>query len=183
VAFFSQEFPQYVGSNFNDSFFIKFDESPDFIAAGNLNDLAGGTAEAGVADCKTNTTYSATAKCGEWQFVGENEDLYGDLWLISESTQGPSQGGSGKFNCVYGGENGKCYHGMIEPRIICANIPEGDRGQTMTLRMGVSDAGDSFYDSALAVDTVAFSTAACGAGDASRMTPAAEDPESRVNTL
>ena len=29
VAFFSTEFPKFVGSQYNDSFFIKFDESPD----------------------------------------------------------------------------------------------------------------------------------------------------------
>ena len=41
VAFFSQEFPAYVNSKFNDSFKIKFKESPGFIASGNVNDLAG----------------------------------------------------------------------------------------------------------------------------------------------
>ena len=59
MAFFSQEFPKYVGTGFNDSFFVKFDESPDFIARGNLNDLAGGKDAAKDCSSKTVTMYTS----------------------------------------------------------------------------------------------------------------------------
>jgi len=95
VAFFSQEFPQYVGSKFNDSFFIKFDESIDMIASGNLNDLAGANSAdaavvAAVSACKDlATTPDATGTCGDW--VHTSQLTNGDLWNINSSEQGPKQ--------------------------------------------------------------------------------------------
>lgn len=184
VAFFSQEFPKFVGSQFNDSFFIKFDESPDFVASGNLNDLAGAADAAlaeSVANCKNNDGTDLTKTCGEWKFVGNSEALSGDMWMIGASTQAPKSGKT--YGCT-AATGAPCYHGMIEPRIICKNLDAANEaGKTLTLRMGVADAGDSFFDSALAVDTVAFSTSECGAGDAARMTPEATDPDSRANLL
>lgn len=182
VAFFSQEFPKFVGTQFNDSFFIKFDESPEFIAAGNLNDLAGAADAAlaeSVANCRNNTGTSFT--CGEWKFVGATPALKGDQWVISASTQAPRNGKT--YGCTDDASK-PCFHGMIAPRIICKNIDATtEAGKTLTLRMGVSDAGDSLFDSALAVDTIAFSSDVCGAGDATRLTPAETDPDSRANLL
>jgi hypothetical protein len=169
VAFFSQEFPKYVGTSFNDSFYIKFDELPAFLAEGNLNDLAGGAET--VSDCKTKSVSSGQITCGQWNSVSGDAamDGKGQLWDINLSTQST---GSSAFKC--GGD--KCYHGFIRPRIICRDLTTDHFGKELTLRMAVTDAGDSIFDSALAVDSIVFSTEACSAGtftreDASKVTP------------
>jgi hypothetical protein len=171
VAFFTQEFPKYVGTKFNDSFYIKFDELPAFLAEGNLNDLAGGTEAA--ADCKSKTIANADASidCGEWNSIAGSalKDL-GKMWDIDRSTQSTN---SASFFCGAA----KCYHGFIKPRIICRDLTAEHFGKELTLRMAVTDAGDNIFDSALAVDSVVFSTEACSAGtftkeDASKVTPA-----------
>lgn len=174
VAFFSQEFPKYVGSKFNDSFFIKFDELPEFLAEGNLNDLAGGADV--VADCKSKAFDGTTqVVCGDWQSISGDAklDKKGALWDIGKSQQATS--GSAAFKCTDGA--GKCYHGYIPPRIICKDLTADHFGKEFTLRMSVSDAGDTIFDSALAVDSIVFSTEACSAGtftkeDRSEVTPA-----------
>jgi len=171
VAFFSQEFPKYVGTKFNDSFYIKFDELPAFLAEGNLNDLAGGADAA--ADCKSKTIANADAKieCGEWSSIAGSElKNLGKMWDIDRSTQSTN---STAFHCGAA----KCYHGYIQPRIICRDLTDDHFGKELTLRMAVTDAGDNIFDSALAVDSVVFSTEACSAGtftkeEASRVTPA-----------
>jgi hypothetical protein len=170
VAFFTQEFPKYVGTKFNDSFYIKFDELPAFLAEGNLNDLAGGAEE--VADCKTKTIGSAQVTCGQWNSIFGDAAMNGEgqLWDINLSTQSTN---SAAFKC--GGD--KCYHGFIRPRIICRDLTDEHFGKELTLRMAVTDAGDNIFDSALAVDSIVFSTESCATGtftkeDASKVTPA-----------
>ena len=182
VAFFSSEFPAYVGSSFNDSFFVKFDESTDLLAFGTLNDLAGGTAEASVTGCASaNGTYVEDAKCGEWNYT---KDLigHGDLWDVMSSTQMPGDGAN--FGCLDTAGNPKnttkCFHGMIPSRIICKDLTDKDYGKIRTLRFSVSDAGDAYYDSALAVDSVVFSTKACNE-PAGRMTPESDSKARTVN--
>ena len=69
---------------------------------------------------------------------------------------------------------------MITPRVICRELdPDLEIGKALTLRIGVSDVGDSYYDSALAVDGVVFSTEAnpCGIMYGGGETP---DEESQV---
>ncbi len=170
VAFFTQEFPKYVGTKFNDSFYIKFDELPEFLAEGNLNDLAGGAET--VADCNTKTIAGAQITCGQWNSVSGDKamDGIGQLWDINLSTHSTN---STAYKC--GGD--KCYHGFIRPRIICRDLSEDHFDKELTLRLAVTDAGDNIFDSALAVDSVVFSTEACAAGtftkeEASRVTPA-----------
>jgi len=68
---------------------------------------------------------------------------------------------------------------MISARMICKDLTAADLGKERTLRMSVSDAGDSYYDSALAVDSVVFSTKACADPDG-RMTPEADSRASEV---
>jgi hypothetical protein len=167
AAFFSMEYPTFVGSQFNDAFFVKFDESPKFLAQGNLNDLAGinNTDEAvrnAVNSCKDKTSFGADESypCGDWNNVTFNngaKDLNGELWNVTQSTEGPAL--QGKFQC--GDENGGlCYPGMIRPRVLCAPLDkDAERGKVLTLRIGVTDVGDPYYDSALAVDSVVFTTA------------------------
>jgi len=159
VAFFTQEFPKYVGTKFNDSFYIKFDELPEFLAEGNLNDLAGGADAA--ADCKTKTIASADTQitCGEWYSIAGDAKMnnLGQMWDIDRSSQATN---SGTFHC---GAT-KCYHGFIRPRIICRDLTDNHFDKTLTLRFAVTDAGDNIFDSALAVDSVIFSTEACSAG-------------------
>ncbi len=182
VAFFSSEFPIYVGSSFNDSFFIKFDESTDLLAFGTLNDLAGGQEAA--AACPSISTYAEGKSCGEWVFT-KDKIGHGDLWDVRNSSQTPGDGEN--YKCVDGESTseaaaGKCYHGMIASRIICKDLTANDQGKIRTLRFNVSDAGDAYYDSALAVDSVVFSKTACG--DATgRMTPATIDPDSKARTV
>lgn len=170
VAFFTQEFPKYVGTKFNDSFYIKFDELPEFLAEGNLNDLAGGAET--VSDCKSETVGDAQITCGEWNSVSGDTAMSGkgQLWDVNLSTHSTN---STAYKC--GGD--KCYHGFIRPRIICRDLSEDHFGKELTLRLAVTDAGDNIFDSALAVDSVVFSTEACAAGtftkeEASRVTPA-----------
>jgi hypothetical protein len=169
VAFFSMEYPTYIGTQFNDNFYVKFDESPYFIAQGNLNDLAGANDPAlkdSLGNCKTQTSFAAPATswpCGEWDattFNDKDKNLTGALWDVQDSDQGPSLGAKYKCGTDAGGV-GKCYPGMIQPRVICAPLDKDtERGKTLTLRIGVADAGDSYFDSALAVDSVVFSTEA-----------------------
>jgi len=137
VAFFSSEFPAYVGSSFNDSFFVKFDESPDMLAFGTLNDLAGGTTDTTVSSCATTlTAYKGNEKkkCGEWQFT---KDLItdGDLWSVGDSTQMPADGAT--FGCLNEdnaeANPSKCFHGMIPSRIICKDLSADDIGKLRTL--------------------------------------------------
>ncbi len=169
VTFFTQEYPVYVGTKFNDSFFIKFDEHPDVLASGNLNDLGGLDTPATATNCRSSygdTTgakikaASDKASCGEWiatyHVFGETNQTAA-LWNIDESSRAPKH--SNRVGCV--GENKRCYHGMITPRVICKPIPEELVGQEVTLRMSVTDAGDSAFDSALAVDSIAFTTDEC----------------------
>ncbi len=170
VAFFTQEFPKYVGTTFNDSFYIKFDELPAFLAEGNLNDLAGDVDT--VADCKTKTIDATQVTCGEWNSISGDAAMKGNgqLWDINFSAESTD---SDAFKC--GGA--KCYHGFIRPRIICRDLTDDHFGKELTLRMAVTDAGDSIFDSALAVDSVVFSTEACAVGTftkekASEVTPA-----------
>lgn len=173
VAFMSQEFPRWVGTGFNDSFFIKFDESPGFIAQGNLNELAGlgetGTdAEKTQAEnCKSNKTFGGTqTSCGQWQSVNGAPATtlnHGTLWDVTSSTQAVSHGDAARFGCSKEGESStKCYHGWVPPRVICYDLdPDTEVGKELTLRMSISDAGDTFYDSAIAVDTIVFSKKDC----------------------
>ena len=177
VAFFSQEFPKWVGSGFNDNFFIKFDEAPDFIGKGSLNDLAGmgatgtdaeKTAAKACGSNNTSITAGTQATCGQWKSVTGDATLSastltdpmsnGVIWNIDKSSQAVSQGGS--FGCG-DGTNTKCYHGWVPPAVICKPIAEDQKGKTLTLRFNISDAGDKYYDSALAIDSVVFSTNDC----------------------
>lgn len=154
VAFFSQEFPKWVGSGFNDSFFVKFEESTDVIGKGNLNDLAGGADQ--VSDCKSKTFTAGTqVTCGEWQSITGSSLTSGALWNIDKSTDAVKKGTS--YHCG----DGNCYHGYIPARVICKKIPAELQGKRATLRFNVSDAGDKYYDSALAVDSVVFSKEDC----------------------
>lgn len=171
VAFFSQEFPKYVGSKFNDSFFIKFDELPEFLAEGNLNDLAGSPEE--IAACKGKTFDGTQQKCGQWLSISGDEKLDGNgaLWDIEKSSQATK---SAAFKC---GSDSKCYHGYIQPRIICRDLTADHFGKEFTLRMSVSDAGDSIFDSALAVDSIVFSTESCATGTFTKEDPSAVTPK------
>ena len=166
VAFFSMEYPTFVGTQFNDNFYMKFDESPYFIAQGSLNDLAGindAPLKPEVANCssKTSLNPATSHKCGDWDattFNGNKKNLTGSLWDVKDSTQGPNLGTAFKCGTATDGD-GLCYPGMIQPRVICAPLdPATERDKILTLRMGVADAGDTFYDSALAVDSVVFTT-------------------------
>ncbi len=167
TAFFSMEYPTYVGTSFNDSFYVKFDESPHFIANGTLNDLAGANdpvLKDKVGECSKVSSFSAAAAshaCGEWDTTTWNDgdkNLTGALWDVAKSNQGPSLGATFKCGTEAGG-SGACYPGMIQPRVLCYKLDEAtERGKTLTLRIGVTDAGDSYYDSALAVDSVVFTT-------------------------
>lgn len=160
VAFFSQEFPYYVGSQFNDSFMIKFDEWPEPLAAGNLNALAGED----ISNCQVSEFGDTQHKCGEWQSVFGNAAefvTHGELWDIASSSQAPSYATQYKCSQTTGT---KCYHGMIPPRVICKTLPDDVKGKQLTLRISVSDLGDSYFDSALAVDSVIFSTEGCADG-------------------
>ena len=159
LAFFSQEFPQYVGTSFNDSFFVKFDETPDFIGRGTLNDLAGGKDAA--ADCKSKTFTSGTqVSCGEWVSVNGSGVTTGKLWDIDQSTQAVS---NTKYFCAGSDASSqKCFHGYIPPRVLCKELDAAtELGKELTLRFNVSDAGDSYYDSAIAIDSIVFSNEAC----------------------
>lgn len=185
VAFFSQEFPTYVGTQFNDSFFIKFDESPDVIAAGSLNDLAGinstdAAVKTAVEGCSNITSYDASKTCGDWGFTNATAGMHGELGFIQSSTTAVPQAAT--FGCRAPGATGdstKCYHGMIAPRIICKDIADTDKGQNRTLRFNVSDAGDAYFDSALAVDSVVFSQLPCS-DPAGRMT---DEKDSRASAV
>lgn len=165
VAFFSQEFPKFVGTQFNDSFYIKFDEHMDNIGDGDLNRLAGSedaTKEAEVKGCPK--VDDPTKKCGEWQFV-QAASLSGELFNISSSDEASTKL-SKPYKCdkgAKGADGVKCYPGMIPPRTFCANLTADDFGATRTLRVSISDVGDQFFDSALAVDSVVFAKEACGA--------------------
>lgn len=180
VAFFSSEFPVYVGTQFNDSFFAKFDESTDLLAFGSLNDLAGGT-DAAAGCSSSNGSYTAGGKCGEWIWAKDGIG-HGDLWDVRNSSQTPGDGST--MGCIDAdndtGTAGKCYHGMIPSRIICKDLNTQDVGKIRTLRFQVADAGDAYYDSALAIDSVVFSTAACS-DPAGRMTPEADSKARTVN--
>jgi hypothetical protein len=162
MAFFSQEFPRYVGTSFNDSFFIKFDESPDFIARGNLNDLAGGKDKANEGQsCSSKSHASGTqVSCGEWKSINGSSITTGKLWNIDESTQAATK--SLTYYCDPGSTNVKCFHGYVPARTICKKLdPETEVGKELTLRFNVSDAGDKYFDSALAIDTITFSNEDC----------------------
>jgi hypothetical protein len=195
VAFLSQEFPKFVGTQYNDSFAIKFDESLDYLAQGNLNDLAGinGSDEAlkaKAAACKDQTVLPID--CGEWVSINKKKDaagalidsaLHGELGSIFASTTATSK--SKQYGCA-GPESSdpkvKCYHGWVPPRVICKNISDDDKGKLRTLRVSVADVGDQYFDSALAVDSIVFSTKTCEDAEG-RITPPAVDPDSRVNEL
>lgn len=165
VAFFSQEYPKFVGTQFNDSFLIKFDESISVIASGNLNDLAGGNNGADLSKCRSTSgiTKGQEVACGEWEPVANTDGLTGELWDIASSTQ--AVGGGNQFGCMKSDVAGKCYHGWIKPRVICKTLSSDEKDKELTLRMSVSDAGDAVYDSALAVDSIVFSTQGCDAAD------------------
>jgi hypothetical protein len=173
VAFFSQEFPEFVGTQYNDSFFVKFDESLDFIVSGNLNDLAGD----GASDC--GKAEKVPGGCGDWKHVPSSDAMDGELFGISYSSEAPAQGS--KYGCMAKGNdaNGKCYHGMIEPRMVCHDLTADEAGKTLTLRINVSDAGDKFFDSALAVDSIVFTNKACNEPEG-RMT---DEPDSRASMV
>ncbi len=178
VAFFSQEFPKFVGTEYNDSFYIKFDEHLDNIGDGDLNKLAGGTEDATVADCKNQTGGAIT--CGEWQSVQKfNAKLDGELWNIDKSTTA-SKKLSKAYSCdvgAKGAEGKKCYPGIVPPRTFCANLAEEDMGAERTLRVAITDVGDQYFDSAIAIDSIVFSKDACGE------TGFSGDPKSRANEL
>lgn len=160
VAFFSQEFPLYVGTQFNDSFYIKFDEHLDNIGEGDLNRLAGD--DASVATCKDQKGGNIT--CGEWMSVQKHNDLNGELWKVSESTTASSKLNA-DYNCAIGGANTagvKCYPGIVPPKTFCANLTAEDMGSERTLRIAITDVGDQFFDSAIAIDSVVFSKDLCG---------------------
>lgn len=182
VAFFSMEFPTFVGSQYNDAFFVKFDESPGYLAQGNLNDLAGinHTDEAvrnAVSNCKNKTSFGVKEDyaCGDWNtttFNNGSGNLTGEMWNVDKSTEGPALHSA--FNCGAVYPSGLCYPGMIKPRILCAPLDKDtERGKLLTLRIGVADVGDAYYDSALAVDSIVFATSENPCG--TRFTP---DPES-----
>jgi hypothetical protein len=156
VAFFSQEFPEYIGSPISDSFFVKFDEEIEFIGTGSFADAGSLNAiERGqVKDCANIFDHDSNPYCGSWQSISEVGDLPADLWNVNHSTQAVPA--LKEFNCS--GE--ACYHGWVPPRVICKNI-EPLQGKTRTLRISVSDVGDDYYDSALAVDSIVFSTKNC----------------------
>jgi len=187
-AFFSQEYPAFVGTEYNDGFYIKFDESAQLIASGNLNDLAGASDPA-LAGAVTNCRAKAAAlgsnevhTCGEWNNITSvknaagNFTIHGSLWDIDGSTDAPKQ--NTKYKC---GSTERCFHGMIAPRTICRPLLESEKGKTLTFRMGVNDVGDSYYDSALAVNSIAFTTAAQPCGELLGKDP--ESPVSRYDDL
>ena len=167
VAFFSMEFPAFVGTQYNDAFFVKFDESPGFLAQGNLNDLAGinhsdEAVRNAVANCKNKTSFGAKENypCGDWNTTTFNNgtgDLNGEMWNVKYSSESPALHSA--FNCGAANTSGLCYPGMIKPRILCAPLDKDiERGKLLTLRIGVADVGDAYYDSALAVDSIVFTT-------------------------
>lgn len=170
IAVLTQEYPQYVGSGFNDSFYVKFDEAIDPIAAGTLNDLGG--VDNSDKSCFTNygtadKIKAATDKaaCGEWISTYHGLDLgtSGDAnyWMITKSSQAPSHTAHGSKYACANTDGEKCYAGMLPPKIVCKPIPESLKGKTATLRIGVSDAGDSYFDTAVAVDSIVFSKEEC----------------------
>ena len=191
AAFFTTEFPKFIGSQYNDSFVIKFDESPAVLASGNLNDLAGLNSPTATDADKTaiqncaNYTYAANkgATCGDWMFVADyldagGKNINGELWGIGSSSTAPKNGST--MGCLASGSSGtKCYAGMIKPRIICKDLADADKGALRTLRITVADAGDPYFDSALALDSVVFSSNACS-DTTSRMTA---EPLSRAAQL
>jgi hypothetical protein len=174
----SQEYPKFVGTKFNDSFFIKFDESLTFIASGNLNEIAGEgkTADDGtpidISACKAQKPGDTLAACGDWKpIVASNEWTgappltYGNIWDITSSTQAQKKGlewGAMTQEMANSAVSGQAYYGMVEPRVICKDLdPATEVGKTLTLRFNVTDAGDNLFDSALAVDSVVFTTFGC----------------------
>jgi hypothetical protein len=134
--------------------------------------------------------------CGQWvsiKWKTKDKELvesgmHGELWTIYNSDQATSN--SKQYGCA-NPENPddkvKCYHGWVPPRIICHDLTEKELegtadGKVMTLRVNISDVGDKFFDSALAVDSIEFSTKACD-DETGRITPPSVDPDSRVNDL
>lgn len=184
VAFLSQEYPKFVGTKFNDSFFIKFDESLNYIAAGNLNEIAGeGKEGIDISTCK-NQANAPLIPCGDWQPIkgedppsasaltaenppSETSLKFGNLFDIGQSTQAQAKGiqfGAMTEDQVSaaGSGAGRSYYGVVPPRIICRDLdPETEVGKTLTLRFSVSDVGDDLFDSALVVDSVVFAAASC----------------------
>ena len=118
--------------------------------------------------------------CGEGQSVQKfNPKLNGELWRIGNSSTA-----SKKLSALYSCDAGaagkadvKCYPGIVPPRTFCANLAEEDMGQERTLRVAITDVGDQYFDSAIAVDSVVFSKEACGA------TGFGGDAKSRANEL
>ena len=58
----------------------------------------------------------------------------------------------------------------MPPRVICKDLKTEDIGQVRNLIMKVADAGDTVYDSALAVDSVVFSTKSCSTDSSNNFT-------------
>lgn len=170
VAFFSQEFPKFVNTGFNDSFFIKFDESMDYIAKGNLNDIAGKDDPTTKANCGSAAKIPAAGPCGDWKPIVATDSPaagappHGQLWSIEYSAQAQKKGSeygaiSAEQKAATGGQ---AYYGYVPAKIICKDLAADEvAGATRTLRFNVADAGDNLFDSALAVDGVTFLTQSC----------------------
>ncbi len=184
VAFFSQEFPKFVGTQYNDSFYVKFDEHLDVIGDGNLNEIAGINDPAFAAEVNgCSAQVGGNVKCGDWQSV-KTLGLHGEMWSVDKDSQATSK--SMTYECQNPDTKNskladgkvKCYHGWVPPRTFCKNLAPEDFGTEKTLRIGITDVGDQYFTSAIAIDSVVFTKADC-AGDAGF----AADPDSRASEL
>ncbi len=158
AAFFTQEFPEFIESPLSDSFYVKFDESMEFIASGALNSIGAGTGKIDprLNGCATTFDPENSPSCGVWESLASVGDLPDDLWNINYSSHAVQE--RENVGCT---EGKSCYHGWVKPRVICKDLQEEEIGEQLTLRISITDVGDDYFDSALAVDSVVFSQENC----------------------
>jgi hypothetical protein len=154
LAAATQEFPADLDSPRGDFVVVAFDGARRPIASGTLAAFFGVSAGE-AATCAARVAEDPGAACGAFvaaaRVLGAGEtSAFG---LSSSTTAAP--GGPG---CA---ADARCYAGATPPQLLCYDLPEAQRNVEATLRVTVLSGRDAFLDTAIAIDSVAFSRTPC----------------------
>lgn len=108
-------------------------------------------------ECQSTTPAALPAKCGRWHLTHHPDTLPNpNFFDISSSTDAAM---TTQTTCPLGSKN--CYTAISQPLVFCYALANDDFNTNKTLEISVSDGGDAFLDTAVAIDTVVFSKLGC----------------------